>query len=89
MSCRSPIRESKNVRQAGRGGPSVSKTWGVIGQQTSNLLAANDEYPMSLGFCWSALTSRIGLVHLEALSSCANAKPIIISNPTVSKAEVR
>ncbi|CAM9196965.1 unnamed protein product [Ectocarpus sp. 6 AP-2014] len=30
---------------------------------------------------------RIGLVHLEALSSCANAKPIIISNPTVSKAE--
>lgn len=32
---------------------------------------------------------RIGLVHLEALASCANAKPIIISNPTVSKAEVR
>ncbi|CAM9847300.1 unnamed protein product, partial [Sphacelaria rigidula] len=30
---------------------------------------------------------RIGLVHLEALASCANAKPIIISNPTVSKAE--
>lgn len=32
---------------------------------------------------------RIGIVHLEALASCANAKPIIISNPTVSKAEVR
>lgn len=31
---------------------------------------------------------RIGLVHLEALASCANAKPIIVSNPTVSKAEV-
>lgn len=31
---------------------------------------------------------RIGLVHLEALASCANAKPLIISNPTVSKAEV-
>ncbi|CAM9755943.1 unnamed protein product, partial [Hapterophycus canaliculatus] len=30
---------------------------------------------------------RIGLVHLEALASCANAKPMIISNPTVSKAE--
>ncbi|CAM9176211.1 unnamed protein product [Pylaiella littoralis] len=30
---------------------------------------------------------RIGLVHLEALASCANAKPLIISNPTVSKAE--
>ncbi|CAM9161011.1 unnamed protein product [Chrysoparadoxa australica] len=30
---------------------------------------------------------RIGLVHLEALASCPDAKPIIISNPTVSKAE--
>ena len=27
-------------------------------------------------------------MHLEALASCANAKPLIISNPTVSKAEV-
>ena len=30
---------------------------------------------------------RIGLVHLEALAATAEAKPIIISNPTVSKAE--
>ena len=30
---------------------------------------------------------RIGLVHLEALANCANARPTIISNPTVSKAE--
>ena len=30
---------------------------------------------------------RIGIVHLEALASCSNAKPIIISNPTISKAE--
>eukprot|EP00640_Fibrocapsa_japonica_P003799 CAMPEP_0113937510 /NCGR_PEP_ID=MMETSP1339-20121228/4123_1 /TAXON_ID=94617 /ORGANISM="Fibrocapsa japonica" /LENGTH=368 /DNA_ID=CAMNT_0000940307 /DNA_START=244 /DNA_END=1347 /DNA_ORIENTATION=- /assembly_acc=CAM_ASM_000762 len=30
---------------------------------------------------------RIGLVHLEALTSCPRAQPIIISNPTVSKAE--
>jgi len=30
---------------------------------------------------------RIGLVHLEALSSCENARCVIISNPTVSKAE--
>ena len=30
---------------------------------------------------------RIGLVHLEALSKCENAKAVIISNPTVSKAE--
>jgi len=30
---------------------------------------------------------RIGLVHLEALASCDNAKAVIISNPTVSKAE--
>ncbi|CAN0094401.1 unnamed protein product, partial [Discosporangium mesarthrocarpum] len=30
---------------------------------------------------------RIGLVHLEALASCANSKPIIISNPTVEKAK--
>jgi len=30
---------------------------------------------------------RIGLVHLEALSSCENAKAVIISNPTVAKAE--
>ena len=30
---------------------------------------------------------RIGVVHLEALASCAEATPIIISNPTVSKAE--
>ena len=30
---------------------------------------------------------RIGLVHLEALASCVDAKPIIISNPTVSKAQ--
>eukprot|EP00612_Vaucheria_litorea_P005146 CAMPEP_0171461340 /NCGR_PEP_ID=MMETSP0945-20130129/5828_1 /TAXON_ID=109269 /ORGANISM="Vaucheria litorea, Strain CCMP2940" /LENGTH=387 /DNA_ID=CAMNT_0011987669 /DNA_START=222 /DNA_END=1385 /DNA_ORIENTATION=+ len=30
---------------------------------------------------------RIGLVHLEALSSCPDAKPLIISNPTVAKAQ--
>jgi myo-inositol 2-dehydrogenase / D-chiro-inositol 1-dehydrogenase len=30
---------------------------------------------------------RIGIVHLEALASCPDARPIIISNPTVSKAE--
>ena len=30
---------------------------------------------------------RIGLVHLEALSSCDSAKAVIISNPTVSKAQ--
>ncbi|CAM9486255.1 unnamed protein product, partial [Phaeothamnion confervicola] len=30
---------------------------------------------------------RIGLVHLEALSKCPDAKPIIISNPTVEKAK--
>ena len=30
---------------------------------------------------------RIGIVHLEALAGCADAKPIIISNPTVSKAK--
>ena len=30
---------------------------------------------------------RIGLVHLEALARCSNANPIIISNPTLSKAE--
>jgi len=30
---------------------------------------------------------RIGLVHLEALQACPTAKAIIVSNPTVSKAE--
>ena len=30
---------------------------------------------------------RIGLVHLEAIASIPEAKPVIISNPTVSKAE--
>jgi hypothetical protein len=30
---------------------------------------------------------RIGLVHLEAIGACSRAVPIIISNPTVSKAE--
>ena len=30
---------------------------------------------------------RIGLVHLEALAGCSNAKCVIISNPTVSKAK--
>mmetsp|Transcript_19 Transcript_19/g.39 ORF Transcript_19/g.39 Transcript_19/m.39 type:complete len:447 (-) Transcript_19:322-1662(-) len=30
---------------------------------------------------------RIGVVHLEALASCPDARPVIISNPTVSKAE--
>lgn len=30
---------------------------------------------------------RIGLVHLEALSSCQNAECVIVSNPTVAKAE--
>ena len=36
----------------------------------------------------ATVSIRIGLVHLEALASCANAKPIIISNPTLAKAEV-
>merc|ERR1719498_2274215 len=30
---------------------------------------------------------RIGIVHLEALASCENANPVIISNPTISKAQ--
>ena len=30
---------------------------------------------------------RIGMVHLEALASCESANPIIISNPTISKAQ--
>lgn len=30
---------------------------------------------------------RIGLVHLEALASCQNAECVIVSNPTVAKAE--
>ena len=30
---------------------------------------------------------RIGLVHLEALSQCESARAVIVSNPTVSKAE--
>ena len=30
---------------------------------------------------------RIGLVHLEALSSCETANPVIISNPTIAKAK--
>ena len=30
---------------------------------------------------------RIGLVHLQALSSCETANPVIISNPTIAKAK--
>ena len=30
---------------------------------------------------------RIGIVHLEALAQCENANPVIISNPTIAKAE--
>lgn len=32
---------------------------------------------------------RIGLVHLEAISKAPGVTPVIISNPTISKAEVR
>lgn len=31
---------------------------------------------------------RIGLVHLEAISKAPGVMPVIISNPTISKAEV-
>jgi threonine dehydrogenase-like Zn-dependent dehydrogenase len=30
---------------------------------------------------------RIGIVHLGAISKCPNVTPVIVSNPTVSKAE--
>lgn len=32
---------------------------------------------------------RIGLVHLEAITKAPGVTPVIISNPTISKAEVR
>ena len=32
---------------------------------------------------------RIGLVHLEAIAKAPGVTPVIVSNPTVSKAEVR
>ena len=30
---------------------------------------------------------RIGVVHLEAISKCPGVNPVIVSNPTISKAE--
>lgn len=30
---------------------------------------------------------RIGLVHLGAITKCANVTPVIVSNPTIAKAE--
>merc|ERR1712146_116422 len=47
-------------------------------------LTMKDENVVRVGIIGAG---RIGLVHLEALASCLDAKPIIISNPTVSKAE--
>lgn len=90
VSCRSPVRESKNARQAVDEAVPVCLRRGVSSDSkhpTFLLLMTNT--PCRSAFCSSAQISRIGLVHLEALSSCANAKPLIISNPTVSKAEVR
>lgn len=46
--------------------------------------AANDEKRIGVGIIGAG---RIGLVHLEALSSCPAARPVIISNPTISKAK--
>ena len=44
----------------------------------------NDDGVLGVGVIGAG---RIGLVHLEALSSCESARAVIISNPTVSKAE--
>lgn len=30
---------------------------------------------------------RIGLVHLEAITKAPNVRPVIVSNPTIAKAE--
>jgi threonine dehydrogenase-like Zn-dependent dehydrogenase len=46
--------------------------------------AAKDEKRIGVGIIGAG---RIGLVHLEALSSCPAARPVIISNPTISKAQ--
>ncbi|EOD30533.1 hypothetical protein EMIHUDRAFT_232689 [Emiliania huxleyi CCMP1516] len=43
-----------------------------------------DDNPIGVGIIGAG---RIGLVHLEALSSCPDARPVIISNPTLSKAK--
>jgi hypothetical protein len=32
---------------------------------------------------------RIGLVHLEAITKAPGVTPVIVSNPTISKAQVR
>lgn len=46
--------------------------------------AAKDDKRIGVGIIGAG---RIGLVHLEALSSCPAARPVIISNPTISKAQ--
>jgi myo-inositol 2-dehydrogenase / D-chiro-inositol 1-dehydrogenase len=44
---------------------------------------------MFILFCWifKKGMGRIGLVHLEAITKAPGVTPVIVSNPTVSKAE--
>jgi myo-inositol 2-dehydrogenase/D-chiro-inositol 1-dehydrogenase len=60
------------------------RTCAVFFSRLSSRCELTDEYFLPV---WPISSYSIGLVHLEALKSCPGVNPLIISNPTISKAE--
>ena len=57
---------------------------GIRGRCFGSSMKLSDDGVLGVGVIGAG---RIGMVHLEALSSCENARAVIISNPTVAKAQ--
>jgi phosphoglycerate dehydrogenase-like enzyme len=51
-------------------------------RRTSLQMSATKEVKVGVVGC-----GRIGLVHLEAITKAPNVRPVIVSNPTIAKAE--
>jgi phosphoglycerate dehydrogenase-like enzyme len=51
-------------------------------RRTSLQMSATKEIKVGVVGC-----GRIGLVHLEAITKAPNVRPVIVSNPTIAKAE--
>ena len=72
------------TRQTGVAQPQGRRPSLISRRGAGCLMKLHDDGVLGVGVIGAG---RIGMVHLEALSSCESAKAVIVSNPTVSKAQ--
>ena len=85
LNCRAVAPLAATTRRTGVAPPQGRSRRSLVARRCAGcLMKLHDDGVLGVGVIGAG---RIGMVHLEALSSCESAKAVIISNPTVSKAQ--